>query len=207
MEDLLDLYQEIHDSRRPQVCLDEQPQQLTEELVTPLAEKGKPRRIDYTYKRNGVCNIFMMFAPAAGWRHVKVTDHRKKTDYAHCIKELVDVHFPEAEKIRLVEDNLNTHTPAALYETFPPAEARRILRKLEFHRTPKHASWLNMAETELSVLTRQCLGRRIPDKEQVKRAIEPWQKERNDKKVRVKWQFTVEKARKKFSRFYSANSD
>jgi hypothetical protein len=163
MEDILDLYAENYDPLRPLICFDEFPYQMVAAKRLPLPlQPGKPARYDYEYRRMGTCNVFMFFQPQAGWRHVEVTHRRTKKDFAHCMKDLVDIHFPEAEMIRVVLDNLNTHTPAALYEVFAPEEARRIVRKLEFHFTPKHASWLNMAEIEISVLDRQCLDRRLP---------------------------------------------
>jgi hypothetical protein len=164
MEDLLDLYAEDFDPLRPVVCFDELPYQLVAETCLPLPmQPGKPLRYDYEYRRNGTCNLFMFFQPLAGWRHVEVTEQRTKRDFAYQMKALVDVHFPQAEVIRVVLDNLNTHSPAALYEVFEPQEARRIVRKLEFHYTPKHGSWLNMAEIEISVLDRQCLDRRLAE--------------------------------------------
>ena len=205
MEDILDLYETPYDPKRPKVCFDERPYQLIEEICTPLPMKpGRVQRIDYTYKRNGVCNLFLFFEPQKGWRHVKITDHRTKKDYAYCMKDLVDIHFPDADKIIVVEDNLNTHTPAALYETFQPQEARRILRKLEFHHTPKHASWLNQVEIEISVLTSQCIGRRIPDKDKLKKEVVAWQNKRNDEKATINWQFTNQKARVKLKKLYPA---
>lgn len=163
MEDVLELYDQPYDPDYPQVCIDERPCQLISEVRTPLpSEPGKPERYDYEYKREGTCNLFACFQPLAGWRHIQVTQQRTSQDFAHFLKYLVDVLFPMAVMIRVVLDNLNTHTPAALYQTFEPAEARRILSRLEFHYTPKHGSWLNMVEIELSVLSRQCLNRRIP---------------------------------------------
>lgn len=164
MEDVLEMYAEAYKPWQPIVCFDERPCVLHADTrpTTPV-QPGQAARYDYEYQRNGTCNLFMMFQPGAGWRHAKVTDQRTKTDFAQCMRDLVDVHFPHAEKIRVVLDNLNTHTPASLYTAFPPAEARRILSKLEFHYTPKHASWLNMVEIELSVLVHQCLKPRIPD--------------------------------------------
>jgi hypothetical protein len=200
MEDVLDLY---FDPGRPQVCFDERPYQLVAEARLPLpAHPGQPERYDYEYQRKGTCNLFAFFQPLAGWRHVKVTDRRTKQDFAPCMKELVDVYFPEAQVIRVVLDNLNTHTPAALYETFEPEEARRILRKLEFHPTPKHGSWLKMVEIELSVLASQCLDRRIPEVGTLEREVAAWEKERNDQGATVHWRFAVADARLKLSRFY-----
>jgi DDE superfamily endonuclease len=203
MEDVLDLYGESFDPKRPQVCFDERPYQLVAETRLPLAGgPGQPERYDYEYQRKGTCNLFTFFQPLADWRHVKVTQHRTKQDFAHCMKELVDVHFPEANIIRVVLDNLNIHTPAALYETFPAEEARRILRKLEFHPTPMHGSWLNMVEIELSVLANQCLDRRLPDVVTLEKEIAVWERERNDQGATVNWRFTVADARTKLERFY-----
>ena len=165
MEDVLDLYAEAPDERRPVVCFDETPRQLIGESRVPVAAKpGKPARVDYEYVRNGTANVFMFVDAHRPWRHAKVTDRRTSRDFAECMRDLVDKHYPKAERIRVVMDNLSTHTPAALYETFDPAEARRILRRLEFHYTPKHASWLNMVEIEIGVMVSQCLDRRIPSK-------------------------------------------
>ena len=203
MEDVLDLYAEPYDPQRPQVCLDESPYQLLSEVqpAQPL-QPGQPARVDYEYAREGTCNLFLFFEPLAGWRHVKVTDRRTAQDFAHCLKEAVDVHWPEAAVIRLVTDNLNTHTPAALYETFEAAEARRIARKREWHYTPKHGSWLDMAEVELSILARQCLDRRIPDRETLEREVAAWEQRRNVVRTTVEWQFTTDKAREKLQRLY-----
>ena len=165
MEDVLDLYAQPYDPRYPQVCFDERPVQLIGDIWEPLpVQAGKPRRYDHAYERNGTANLFVMCQPLMGWREVKVTSQRKKVDFAICMKELVDIHFPEAEVIRIVLDNLNIHTPAALYDAFPPDEARRLLCKLDFHFTPKHGSWLNMAEIEISILARRSRqsGRRVP---------------------------------------------
>jgi hypothetical protein len=207
MEDVLDLYAEPYDPRYPQVCFDEVPYQLVGETRTPLPmQPGKPQRYDYEYKRKGTCNLFVFFQPLAGWRHVKVTERRTKRDFAQCMKEMVDIHFPDAHKIRVVLDNLNTHTPAALYEAFDPAEARRLVQKLEFHYTPKHGSWLNMAEIEISVLTAQCLDRYIPDVTSLEREVTAWQNERNTQKASVDWRFTTIKARDKLKHLYPAKS-
>lgn len=203
MEDVLDLYGEPYDPKRPIVNFDETPYQLIREVRVPLAmQEGQPQRYDYEYYREGTCNLFVFLCSQAGWRHVKVTARRTKEDFAYCMRDLVDIHFPDAEVIRIVLDNLNTHTPAALYETFVPAEARRILRKLEFHYTPKHASWLNMVEIEIGVLDGQCLDRRIPDVETVEREVQAWQTSRNEDQVKINWQFTTEAARKKLGRLY-----
>jgi transposase len=203
MEDVLDLYAEPYSPSRPVVCFDERPVQLLGEVRQPLPpEPGQPQRIDYEYHRNGTCNLFTYFQPLAGWRHVEVTDRRTKQDFAYCMKSLVDVHFPLAKIIRVVIDNLNIHTPAALYETFEAKEARRILKKLEFHYTPKHGSWLNQVEIELSVLSRQCLERRIPDKETLKQEIAAWEESRNQARATVAWRFTTTDARAKLQRLY-----
>jgi hypothetical protein len=165
MEDVLDVYHRPRDPQCPVVCLDETSKQLIAEIRVPIAAKsGRPARIDYEYERNGTANIFMLFAPLEGWRHVEVTDRHTGVDYAHLLKQVSDTWFPNASKIALVQDNLSTHKPASLYEAFPAAEARRLAERFEWHYTPKHGSWLNMAETELSVLSGQCLDRRIPDK-------------------------------------------
>jgi hypothetical protein len=203
MEDLLDLYAEPYDPKRPVVNFDETPYQLIREVRVPLPiREGQPQRYDYEYHREGTCNLFVYLCSQIGWRHVKVTAQRTKEDFAYAMRDLVDIHFPDAEVIRIVVDNLNTHTPAALYETFAPAEARRILRRLEFHYTPKHASWLNMAEIEIGVLVGQCLDRRIPDTETVKREVLAWQTPRNENQVKINWQFTTAAARKKLGRLY-----
>ena len=203
MEDVLDLYAEPYSSFRPVVCFDERPVQLLGEVRQPFPPRpGQPQRIDYEYHRNGTCNLFTYFQPLAGWRHVEVTDRRTKQDFAYCMKSLVDVHFPLAEIIRVVIDNLNIHTPAALYETFEAKEARRILKNLEFHYTPKHGSWLNQVEIELSVLSRQCLERRIPDQETLKQEITAWEESRNQARATVAWRFTTTDARVKHQRLY-----
>ncbi len=203
MEDVLDLYAEAEDPKRPRVCFDECPYQLISEVRQPLpVQPGRPQCYDYEYKREGTCNLFMFVQPHVGWRHVKVTDRRTKVDFAQCMKDLVDVHFPNAEVIRVILDNLNTHTPAALYEAFEPAEARRIIRKLEFHHTPKHGSWLNMAEIEFSVLAGQCLDRRLPDIATVGSEIAAWEADRNAERATITWRFTTDKARAKLSRLY-----
>ncbi len=203
MEDVLDVYVRPLAPKRPQVCFDESSKQHLKEVRTPLpGEPGQPARYDTEYERNGVSNLFMFFSPLLNWRHVKVTNHRKACDWAECMRELVDVHFPEAERITVVLDNLNTHTPAALYAAFEPAEAKRIWDKLEFHYTPKHGSWLNMAEIELSVLSRQCLDRRIPDQETLKTEVAAWETERNTSGATVMWRFTTADARIKLKHLY-----
>ena len=203
MEDILEVYRRPHDPNRPLVCIDEASKQQVKETREPLSTTvGKPARYDYEYERNGVSNLFMIFAPLEGWRHVKVTDRRTRVDFAHCLKEVVDVHFPEADQIVLVSDNLNTHKPAALYEVFAPEEARRIIEKLEWHYTPKHGSWLDMAEIELSALQQQCLDRRIPDQETLKREVAAWERKRNQRAVKANWRFTTADARIKLKKLY-----
>jgi len=203
MEDVLDVYAEPYDAQRPVVGFDETSKQLIEEKRPPLPSSPScPERYDYEYQRNGVRNLFMCCEPLAGFRHIAVTQQRTMQDFAHQMKWLVDEQYPEAEVIRVVMDNLNTHKPASLYETFAPAEARRILKQLEFHFTPKHGSWLNMAEIELSVLTRQCLARRIPDEETLKREIKAYEERRNRAKATIKWRFTSQDARVKLHRLY-----
>ena len=203
MEDTLDLYAEPYDPQYPVICFDESPYQLVSEVRRPLPPtSGQPTRYDYEYRREGTCNLFMFFQPLQGWRHVKVTHRRTAQDFARCMKELVDCHFSRAILISVVLDNLNTHTPAALYATFPPAEARRILRKLDFRYTPKHGSWLNMAEIEFAVLSTQCFGRRLPDQEAVQRSVATWETRRNAAKATVTWRFTTAKARRKLKRLY-----
>ena len=203
MEDVLDLYHEPYDPLRPVVCFDESNKQLLAETRTPLPlQPGQRQRYDYEYERHGTCNLFMFFEPLAAWREVKVTDQRTMIDYAHCLKYLVDERYPQAEVIRVVQDNLNTHKPAALYEAFPPQEARRLWQRLEFHYTPKHRSWLNMAEIELSVLNGQCLDRRIGDKTTLSNEVTAWNIDRNQYATTVKWQFTTQDARIKLVRLY-----
>jgi hypothetical protein len=205
MEDVLDLYAEAPDPRRPRVCFDERPVQLVAETRQPVtAAPGRPARVDYEYKRNGTANLFLAFCPEAGWRRVDVTDRRTTADCAEQMRKLVDEDFPDAEAVRLVVDNLNTHSPAALYATFPPAEAHRIARKLEFHYTPKHGSWLNQAELEFSVLARQCLDRRIPDAADLRTQTAAWTTARNAARATVAWRFTTTDARTKLSRLYPA---
>jgi len=203
MEDVLELYHEPYDPLRPVVCFDEGTKQLIGETRTPLPMRpGEPMRYDYEYERHGTCNLFMFFEPLRGWRHIEVTDRRTMIEYAHCMRNLVDVFFPDAEVVRVVQDNLSTHKPAALYEAFEPAEARRILERLEFHFTPKHGSWLNMAEIELNVLGSQCLDRRIPEKETLITEVVAWERQRNQNASTVNWQFTTEDARIKLRKLY-----
>lgn len=203
MEDVLDLYAEPYDSTCPQVCFDERPVQLLGETFAPIPmKKGQARRYDYEYEREGTANLFMMAQPLTGWRMVKTTARRTKVDFAVCMQQLVDVYFPQAQRIRVVLDNLNTHTFAALYQAFEPAEARRIARKLEFHYTPKHASWLNMAEIEISVLSRQCLQQRLPSIPELETHVTAWTQRRNAQAVKIKWCFNLDNARTKLVRLY-----
>lgn len=203
MEDVLDVYQRPLDPKRPQVCLDEGSKQLLADSREPLPlEPAHPLREDYEYVREGTSSFFLLFAPLLSWRHVEVTGQRTAKDFAHVAKDLVDVHFPDAEKVVVVMDNLNTHTAASLYEAFPPEEAKRIAERLEIHYTPKHGSWLNMAEIELSVLARQCLDRRLPDRETLAREIGAWEQARNAAGRTVHWRFTTQEARIKLQKLY-----
>ena len=203
MEDVLDVYHRPYDPRRPQICMDETSKQLLGETRTPLpTQPGRPARIDYEYVRHGVRNLFLWVEPLTGRRHVQVTERRTKQDWARFIRDLVDVRYPEAERVVLVLDNLNTHVAAALYETFPPAEARRVLARLELHYTPVHGSWLNMAEIELSVLARQCLNRRIPDAETLAAEVAAWETRRNTRQTPIAWRFTTADARIKLRHLY-----
>jgi len=207
MEDVLDLYEEPYDPTRPKVNFDETSKQLIAETRAPLPPKpGKPVRYDYEYQRNGTRNLFLFCEPQVGWRHIVVTAQRTMEDFAEQMRWLVDTRYPEAEVIRVVLDNLNTHKPASLYEAFAPAEARRILKKLEFHYTPKHGSWLNMAEIELSILQRQCLDRRIPDEAMLTREIAAYEGARNATHATITWRFTTTAAREKLHRLYPSNS-
>jgi hypothetical protein len=203
MEEVLDVYHGDYSPKHPLVCMDESSKQLLGEVRESWpVEPGQPARYDSEYKRNGTRNLFLAFAPLSGWRDVTVTERRTKQDWAHYMKALVDVHFPEADLITVVLDNLNTHTLASLYETFEPAEARRIARKLDLHYTPKHGSWLNMAEIEFSALSRQCLNRRLADAEALKREVAAWVAARNAYGTTVEWRFTTEDARIKLKRLY-----
>jgi hypothetical protein len=203
LEDVLEVYTRPYDPKRPVVCFDEASKQLVADVTPPLPlQPGQPSRVDYEYERRGTANLFMVFEPLAGRRRVTVTERRTAVDFAHNIRVLVDELYPTAEKVVLVLDNLNTHGPAALYEAFEPAEARRLLERLEIHHTPKHASWLNMAETELSVLGRQCLDRRIAEREILVAEVAAWEEKRNAAVVRVDWQFTTADARIKLKRLY-----
>jgi len=203
MEDILDLYAEPPDPRRPRVCVDERPYQLVAELrPSRPATPGRSARQDYEYERRGVCNLFVCYCPDEARRQVEVRARRTGEDFAHFIKALLDEHYPQAEKLRLVTDNLNTHKPAVFYQVFPPEEARRLVSKLEWHYTPEHGSWLNMAEIELSVLGRQCLPRRLPDLERLRAEAGAWEATRNGCPSRVDWRFTTNDARIRLKRLY-----
>ncbi len=203
MEDVVELYTQPADPRHPVICFDESPTQLIGETRKPVPPApGILGRIDYEYRRNGTANLFAFVDVHRPWRHIKVTDHRTAIDFAHCMKDLSDVHFPEAIKIRVVLDNLSTHTVGALYEAFPAQEARRLAQRLEFHYTPKHASWLNMVEIELGVLRQQCLDRRIPDRGTLESEIAAWEQQRNDSGARINWLFDLDRARQKLARSY-----
>ena len=207
MEDVLDLYAEPPDPKRPVICFDESPTQLIGEVRQPIpAVPGQPRRYDYEYRRNGTVNLFVFLDAHRPWRKVKVTEQRTAREFAQCMRDLVDVHYPQADLVRVVMDNLSTHTAGALYETFPAPEAHRILRRLEFHYTPKHASWLNMVEIEIGVLRCQCLDRRIGEWKRLVSEIKVWENQRNAARARIKWQFTTEKARNKLARAYPDTS-
>lgn len=203
MEDVLDLYAEGHDPKRPVVCFDESPHQLIGEVRQPIpAELGQPERYDCEYRRNGTVNLFVFLDAHRPWRRVKVTEQRTAQDFAACMRDLVDLHYPHADVVRVVLDNLSTHSPGALYEAFPAPEAHRILRRLEFHFTPKHASWLNMVEIEIGVLRGQCLDRRIDKKDRLVAEIAAWEEQRNEACARINWMFTTERARTKLARAY-----
>ena len=208
MEDVLDLYAEPYDPDRPVVCFDETSTQLLADTRPPIPVRpGQPRRQDYEYRRAGTRNIFLTCEPLAGWRHLAITERRTMEDFAHQMQWLVDEAYPDAPVVRVVLDNLNTHRMASLYETFPAAEARRIVKRLEFHHTPKHASWLNMAEIEFSVLTRACLQGRNPDETALQRAINAYEVQRNASKASINWRFTTQDARSKLHRLYPFNSN
>jgi transposase len=203
MEDILDVYTRKSDKKYPLVCADEFPRQLIGEVRTPIpAEPGKPARFDTEYRRNGICEVFMFAAPLEGWRRAEVTEQRTKTDWAHQIKKLVDVDFPDAKKIVLVHDNLNTHTIGSLYKAFPPEEARRLRDKLEIHYTPKHGSWLNMAEIEINVLVNHGLSKRVSSIQQMRKEVVAWNKARNKTASKINWRFTTEDARIKLNQLY-----
>jgi hypothetical protein len=208
MENVLQTYQRPYDPRFPVVCMDEANKQLIAEIAVPLpTQPGRAKRVDYEYERKGVCNQFVLCEPLRGWRHVKVTQRRTKRDWAWCIRELLEGYYPEAVAIHLVLDNLNTHTGAALYETFAPEKARRLLDRLEFHYTPKHASWLNMAEIEIGVLNRQCLNRRIDSAQTMADEIAAWEAKRNADGVKLHWTFTIAVARAKLRKLYPSIED
>jgi DDE superfamily endonuclease len=203
MEDVLEVYHRPHDPGRPLVCLDETSKQLVAETRQPLPIRpGRPARYDYEYKRNGVANLFMLFAPLEGWRHVKITQSRAAIDYAYALRDIADIHFAKASKIVLVQDNLNTHVPASLYEAFQPHEARRLVERFEWHYTPKHGSWLNLAESELAVLSGQCLDRRIEDAAALARQVKAWLSRRNANHTKANWRFTTADARIKLKSLY-----
>ena len=203
MEDLLDLYAEPLSAARPVVCMDEASKQLIGEVRCPLpSAPGRPKRVDYEYRRNGTVAIFVFVQPRGGWRMVRVTDRRTKIDWALMVRELLDVHFPDAEVVRLVMDNLNTHTVGSLYEAFDASEARRLAKRLEIHYTPKHASWLNIAENEIGVLSKQCLDRRIEDPDELGREIAAWEHGRNGNGIEINWKFTIDMARVKLRKVY-----
>ena len=203
MEDVLEVYHRPLDPKRPLICLDEASKQLIGEVAQPVpAGPGRPERIDYEYTRNGTANLFMISEPLTGRRHVEVTDRRTAVDFAEVARTLVEEMYPEAEVVVLVMDNLNTHKLASLYEAFPPGQARRIADRLEVHHTPKHGSWLNMAEIELSVLSRRCLGRRIETREELEREVAAWERERNKRGVPIRWRFTTADARIELRRLY-----
>jgi hypothetical protein len=203
MEEVLDLYEKPYDSRYPLVCMDETSKQLVSDVQPPLlSQPGQVAREDYEYKRNGVSNLFIAFEPLQSRRHVQVTDQRTAVDWAHFMKDLAEEQYPNAEKIVIVMDNLNTHGSGSFYEAFPPAEAKRLTARFDFHYTPKHGSWLNMAEIELSALGRMCLDRRIPDKETLTREVTAWEIERNAKSVTIEWRFTTDDARIKLKKLY-----
>jgi DDE superfamily endonuclease len=208
MEDVLQTYQRPYDARFPVVCMDEASKQLIAEVAVPLAPRpGQAKRVDYEYERKGVCNQFVLCEPLRGWRHVKVTQRRTKQDWAYCIRDLLEVSYPQAIQVHLILDNLNTHTGSSLYETFAPDKARRLLDRLAFHYTPKHASWLNMAEIEISVLNRQCLNRRIDNAQAMCQEIAAWEAKRNAAGVKLHWTFTMAVARAKLRKLYPSIED
>lgn len=203
MEAVLEVYQTAYDPKIPVICIDEATKQLVKETRVPIpAERGQPERVDYEYDRNGTANLFMVCEPMVGWRRVAVTQQRTALDYAHLLKTLVDSDYAQAEKLIVIQDNLNTHSPASLYKAFEPQEAQRILSRLEFCHTPKHGSWLNMAEIELSILSRQCLERRIADLETLNSEVDAWQDNRNHEETWIDWRFTAADARVKLHRLY-----
>jgi DDE superfamily endonuclease len=208
MEDVIQTYLLPYDPKWPVVCFDEACKQLFGEVrPSQLPRRGVPARQDYEYERKGVCHQLMMCEPLRGWRHVKVTERRTRRDYAECVRELVEVYYPDSKKIRLVQDNLNTHDGASLYEAFPPEKARRLLDRIEFHYTPKHGSWVNMAETEISIMNGQCLDRRMDSQAKVAAAVAPWESKRNARQVRIHWTFTLAAARRKLHKLYPSIED
>jgi hypothetical protein len=208
MEDVIQTYLLPYNPACPVVCFDEACKQLFGQVRPALPPRpGSPARQDYEYERKGVCHQLMLCEPLRGWRHVRVSERRTRLDYAACVRELVEVHYPQARKIRLVQDNLNTHDGASLYEAFEPAVARRLLDKIEWHYTPKHGSWLNMAETEIRVMNGQCLGRRLDSQEQIAKEVAAWEKTRNARQVRVHWAFTLAAARRKLRKLYPSIED
>ena len=208
MEDVIATYELPYNPQYPVVCFDEACKQLFGEVRPRQAvEPGRPARQDYEYERKGVCHQLVVCEPLTGWRHVRVTERRTRKDYAECLRELVDVYYPDAMKVRLIQDNLNTHDGASLYEAFPPEEARRILDKLEFHYTPKHGSWLNLAESEISIMNKQCLDRRLDSVAAIAQQVAPWEESRNAKGIRVHWTFTVAAARQKLRKLYPSVED
>ena len=203
MEDVIQTYLLPYDPKYPVVCFDEACKQLFGEVREPLPPRpGSPAKQDHEYERKGVCHQLLMCEPLRGWRHVKVTERRTRRDYAGCVRELVDVHYPQAKRIRLVQDNLNTHDGASLYETFAPAEARRILDKIEWHYTPKHGSWLNMAETEIRIMNGQCLDRWLDSQDRIAQEVAAWERKRNALQARIHWTFTLAAARRKLRKLY-----
>lgn len=208
MEDVIQTYMLPYDAKRPVVCFAEASRQLFGEVRPPQpVSRGKHAKVDYEYERKGTCNLFMMCEPLRGWRHVRVTERRTRLDYAECVKELVDVHYPEAQKILMVQDNLNTHSGGSLYERFRPEEARRLLDQVEFHYTPKHGSWLNMAETEIGIVSQQCLDGRLDCQTKVVQRVTPWETMRNEKQVCIHWTFTLAVARQKLRKLYPTIED
>jgi DDE superfamily endonuclease len=208
MEDVIAVYELPYDPHYPVICFDEACKQLFGEVRPPQrGRRGRPTRQDYEYERKGVCHQLVLCEPLTGWRHVRVTERRTRKDYAECLRELVDVSFPEAKKIRLVQDNLNTHDGASLYEAFPPEEARRIVDKIEFHYTPKHGSWLNLAESEISIMNSQCLDCRLESVAAVAEKVAPWEEARNVQGIRVHWTFTAAAARQKMKKLYPSVED
>jgi hypothetical protein len=208
MEDVIQTYLLPYDPQYPVVCFDEACKQLFGEVKPARSVRpGRQARVDYEYERKGVCHQLLMCEPLRGWRHVQVTERRTRRDYARCVRDLVKVYYPRAKKIRLVQDNLNTHDGASLYETFSPKEARRILDKIEFHYTPKHGSWLNMAETEINVMNRQCLDRRLDSRKLMAKEVAAWERERNARRARIHWTFTLASARRKLRKLYPSIED